>query len=310
MIAILMSTYNGEAYLKPQLDSLLAQTVADFTLYIRDDGSTDGTCALIRSYSDPRIRFEQGENLGPAGSFFALLNRAAQADYLFFSDQDDVWHPDKLARMLEAARPHKGEPVMVFSDFEMMDGEGRITAPSYAAYAHLQVEPGEVPLAKILAQPYAFGCASVITGELAKRVQHPPEGIEMHDCWMALTAAAVGRLIYLPEATIAHRFHNANATGRSGQASLMARLRRITKGFSAQAENSALRLRQVRLLLQAHGPALKPEAEALLTRLARAMDRGRLPAVAALAKNKVSRQRALNTLFFYITVLFGKGGCL
>lgn len=307
MVAVLMSTYNGEAYLKEQIDSVLSQSYADFTLYIRDDGSQDGTVALIQKYQDPRIVLLSGENLGPAQSFFALLRQARDADYLFFSDQDDVWYPDKMERMLSVIGQYGDTPAMVFSDFAMIDANGVMTAPSYAEFASLQVVPGLTPLNKLIAQPYVFGCASVINRSLARLVLQPPEGIEMHDCWISLTAAAVGRLIYLPEQTISHRFHDRNATGRSGQSSALSRIRRLTSGFQEQVRNTALRLHQVPLLLEAYGDTLLPEPKRLLTDISRAMRQGRVALVKTLKKYGVSRQKRLNTIFFYFTVLGIKG---
>lgn len=307
MVAVLMSTYNGEAYLNEQIDSILSQSFADFTLYIRDDGSQDGTVALIQKYKDPRIVFLPGKNLGPAQSFFALLRQARDADYFFFSDQDDIWYPNKMDRMLSVIGQYGDTPTMVFSDFAMIDAEGAMTAPSYAEFASLQVVPGQIPLNKLIAQPYAFGCASVINRSLARLVLQPPEGIEMHDCWISLTAAAVGELIYLPEQTISHRFHDRNATGRSGQSSALSRIKRMTSGFQAQVRNTALRLHQVSLLLEIYGDALLPEPKRLLTEISQAMGQSRTTLVKALRKYGVSRQKSLNTLFFYLTVLGIKG---
>lgn len=307
MVAVLMSTYNGERYLKEQLDSILSQSMPDFTLYIRDDGSTDGTAALIRSYEDSRIRFYQGENLGPAESFFSLLRMAREADYVFFSDQDDIWQPDKLEKMLKEIERYEPTPVMVFSDFSMIDGDGAVTARSFSEHASLRVAPGEIPVSRILAHPYVFGCASVINRSLASLVLYPPKGIEMHDCWIALTAASVGKLIYMPDQTIAHRFHSSNATGRSGQDSFLTRLRRATKGFQAQAENSALRLRQAGLLLETYGNQVLPEPRQVLTAVSEAAFKGKLAAVKALRSAGIGRQKRWNTLFFYLTVLGIKG---
>lgn len=307
MIAVLMSTYNGEAYLKEQLDSILTQSMPDFVLYIRDDGSIDGTVELIRSYNDTRICFQEGENLGPAGSFFALLQRARDADYIFFSDQDDIWYPNKLEKMLREIVKYSGVPTMVFSDFSMIDEKGFIIGRSFSEYASLQVAPEEVSVCKLIAHPYVFGCASVINCELAGLVLQPPKGIEMHDCWIALTAASVGKLIYMPEQTIAHRFHSRNATGRSGQNSVLSRLRRVTRGFRAQVDNSALRLRQVDLLLDTYGDKLLLESKQVLLEISEAMSTGKLATVKVLRKHGIARQKCWNTLFFYLTVLGIKG---
>lgn len=307
MVAILMSTYNGERFLREQIDSILCQTFEDYTLYIRDDGSSDGTVSLVRSYQDPRIRLIQGRNMGPAGSFFALLNEAQEADYIFFSDQDDVWYPDKLERMLDQIRQYENVPAMVFSDFSMIDENGSQTHPSYANYASLQVAAGGVGVEKLIAQPYVFGCASVINRKLADLVQDPPDGIEMHDCWISLTAAAVGKLIYMPEQTIAHRFHSSNATGKQEQDSKRSRLDRLTRGFSNQAENSALRLHQVNLLLDVYGQMIEPSVYGVLKEISDAMSSGKISTIRALHTHGVGRQKKMNTWFFYLTIIGIKG---
>lgn len=307
MIAVLMSTYNGARYLQAQLDSVLAQSRSDLVLYIRDDGSTDGTQDLIGACRDPRVRFIQGQNLGPAASFFALLREAADADYVFLCDQDDIWYPDKVEKMLDAIAPYGDVPTMLFSDFAMIDSAGEETARSYAEYASLRVAPGNIQVRDILAQPYVFGCASVMNRALVNLVLEPPAGIEMHDCWISLVAACVGNLIYDPMQLIAHRFHSSNATGRERQASFLSRLRRITSGFRGQCENTKLRLQQVKLLLENHGGILLPQAQALLEDLSAAVSRGRISTVSALRKWRVGRQRTINTLFFYMTVLGMKG---
>lgn len=307
MVAVLMSTYNGETYLREQINSILEQTFSDFVLYIRDDGSSDGTRDVIGSYTDPRIRVLSGENLGPAGSFFALLRQALDADYVFFSDQDDIWYPHKLEKMLEIIKPYGETPTMVFSDFAMIDSDGVQTDASYTRHASLQVAPGNVPLAKVIAQPYAFGCASVINRALAKLVAYPPASIEMHDCWICQSAAAVGNLVYMPEQTIAHRFHSSNATGRSGQDSLITRIKRITGGFRAQSRNAALRLHQIDLLLEHQNEHLLPHVREELTEISNAMKKGKWATVKALRRCGVARQRRSNTLFFYLTVLGIKG---
>lgn len=308
MNVIVMSTYNGAAHLQAQLDSVLSQTVTDFLLLIRDDGSADETPALLRQYTDPRIRLELGENVGINGSFFALLAQARQlgADRVFFCDQDDIWMPDKLQRLLQEMERCPAGPALVFSDFAMMDGSGTETGPSYAAMAKLRIPADNNFFPKLLAQPYVFGCACVLNRELLELVADPPAGIEMYDCWIALTAAAFGTVRYLPEATIYHRFHSQNATGQAGMNSIAARIRRLTANFRQQIANTALRLRQSQLLLDRYGPQLPPPRRDTLVQLAKAAQGG-FGAIKTLKKQAVSRGGCLQNLFFYITVFFCKG---
>ena len=95
---ILMSTYNGEKYLKEQLESLLTQELLPTKILIRDDGSKDSTIDILKEYADKYdfIEYYQGNNIGPAKSFFELINKAEGFDYYSLCDQDDVWFKDKL----------------------------------------------------------------------------------------------------------------------------------------------------------------------------------------------------------------------
>ena len=308
MVAVLMSTYNGQKFIKKQIDSVLNQTFDDFLLYIRDDGSTDNTINLIKEYKDQRIRLICAENVGPAESFFDLLRQVDDCDYIFFCDQDDEWYPDKIELMLKEIDKYD-EPTMVFSDFTMIDENGVVTNESYEKHSCLQIEESAKILPKILAQPYVFGCAAVINKKLADMVKYPPEGIEMHDCWISLTAAAVGNLVYMPIQTIKHRFHSSNATGRADSDSLAARFRRITVELKKVSENSYIRLSQAKLLLKTHGDLIKSQQRSLLEDICNAKKQNRVSLVRVLVKNHVSRQGFMNTLLFYISILLYKGDC-
>ena len=303
MIAVIMSTYNGEKYLPQQLDSVLRQTLEDFILIIRDDGSSDGTVPLLRGYTDERIVLLEGENVGPCRSFALLLQEAARrgAQQVYFCDQDDVWLPDKLARMEPLLR-ETDVPKLVFSDFSTIDGDGVRTGGSYAASAGLRIPQDGDFFPKLLAQPYVFGGAGGINRRLLELSLDLPDGIEMYDCWIALTAALLGKVEYLPEQTIQHRFHSSNATGRAGQNSFLMRLKRVSRGFGTQRENTALRLRQVTLLRRQYAELLPPETDAMLAALERAQHGGPA-AVSALKKRGVGRGGAMQNLFFYLTVL-------
>ena len=102
-LIVLMSTYNGEKYLREQLNSLVTQKFKPDQIMIRDDGSNDSTMDIIKYYADSYkfIKYYQGENLGPAKSFMELINKAEDADYYALCDQDDVWFDDKLSTAVD-----------------------------------------------------------------------------------------------------------------------------------------------------------------------------------------------------------------
>src|SRR5579883_1649777 len=141
-ILILMSTYQGERYLSAQLDSIIAQTHKQWTLLIRDDGSSDGTLSIIRRYmeQDGRIQLmtDSRGNLKPAQSFSVLMEKALQREepFICFSDQDDVWREEKLAlQMAELKKMMKEygdkKPLLVFSDLCVVDENLKVIHPSY-----------------------------------------------------------------------------------------------------------------------------------------------------------------------------------
>jgi len=100
-----MSTYNGEKYLEEQINRILAKTDVDFRLLVRDDNSSDGTVAILRRYENhPRFQWYGGENLGCAKSFMDLLYSAPDADFYAFSDQDDIWYPNKISSAIYLLR--------------------------------------------------------------------------------------------------------------------------------------------------------------------------------------------------------------
>ena len=113
-LTVLMSTYNGEKYLRNQLDSILAQQLPEgmeLKVVVRDDGSTDSTLAILEEYTknnNDKVSYYIGENLKPARSFWHLVHNCEQSDYYSYSDQDDVWFPDKLSRAINAIERIRG----------------------------------------------------------------------------------------------------------------------------------------------------------------------------------------------------------
>lgn len=128
MVTVLMSTYNGEKYLKEQIDSILSQVDVDVRLVIRDDGSTDNTVGVIKEYSqrNSNVEFTVGKNIGYANSFLTLIQMAGDSDYYAFSDQDDIWKKNKLSTAVDKIN---GIPYVVYaSNLEMVSENGEFIA--------------------------------------------------------------------------------------------------------------------------------------------------------------------------------------
>lgn len=214
-VDILLSTYNGAAYLRELLESLKAQTYPGWTLIARDDGSGDDTAGILRGFADARVRLiEDGKKrLGPSRSFGALL-KYSTAPYVMFCDQDDVWMRGKIEltmkKMLEAESRHAGAPVLVHTDMSVTDAGSKIIARSFWRYQRL--DPKAVSLNGLLMQNVATGCTIMMNGKLRELISVPDEA-SMHDWWAALVASAFGRIEAVDEPTVFYRQHGKNAVG-------------------------------------------------------------------------------------------------
>ena len=139
-ILIMMATYNGEEFLREQLDSILCQTVSTWKLLIRDDNSSDQTRAIIKEYEekDSRIKLikNTSQHHGAYYNFFGLLNDVRQNenpfDFYMFADQDDIWDMNKLECLISYyyEKVKTEEPVLIYADMRIIDANGKMIANS------------------------------------------------------------------------------------------------------------------------------------------------------------------------------------
>lgn len=219
-VAILLSTYNSAKYLSEQLDSLISQSYTDWTLYVRDDGSTDSTLDILSSYTQRCNRIviyeDHLSNLGAAKSFMTLLSEV-ESDYYMFCDHDDIWLPNKImvemGYIVELARVHPSVPLLIGTDLNVVDCECRMISSSLFQYA-------KVPIDRILAnRRYLFvvnpfvGC-TLLFNSAAKKVSFPlDDDIVMHDWWIALKVNESGFCDIIERSTLLYRQHLSNVIG-------------------------------------------------------------------------------------------------
>ena len=221
LIDILLATYNGEAWLEEQLDSLFAQDFTDWRLLVRDDGSNDKTMSILRAAQTRAgerliIVADSGENLGPVGNF-ARLMEASTADYSMFCDQDDLWHPAKLRLSLTKMQEMESVcgpaiPLLVHTDFQVVDENLHVLATSGHRYQKVEPEKGQT-LGRLLVQNVATGCTMMMNRALRERALPIPGEALMHDHWLSLVAACFGRMACLPQPTLSYRQHGGNQVG-------------------------------------------------------------------------------------------------
>ena len=217
-LAILLATYNSSRYLCEQLDSLVNQTYNDFTIYARDDGSTDSTLQILESYrakyGNIVILHDKQKARRALGSFIWLLENV-DADYYMFCDHDDVWLPRKVELSLSKIRQieRDSRPAIVCTDLMVTDSDMKIISPSLWSYMKLHPQ--------LLTQlNYAISCnlftgCTMIINRAAKDVSLPvsPRAV-MHDSWIGLKVLAAGGDVgWIIAPQILYRQHSANLFG-------------------------------------------------------------------------------------------------
>ncbi len=212
-----MATYNGEAYLPAQLDSILNQTNGDWVLYIRDDGSTDSTVSILCQYSllNPgriKILEDSIKHRGARDSFMFLLSEI-EADYYLFSDQDDIWLPSKVQMSIDKVKDleqrYPNLPIMIHTDLEIVDGNLNRIWPSFWNWRKFNVDLNKhfcfAPFGNVFT-----GCTMAFNKELKRYCFPMPDFAKMHDEWIGLVATKYGKVDNIKVPTIKYRQHGEN----------------------------------------------------------------------------------------------------
>ena len=221
-IDILLATYNGAKFLPEQLASLAAQSHQNWRLLVRDDGSNDGSLDVVRAWAgsvdqDVRIIEDGRVGLGASLNFAALLEQS-DSPYFACCDQDDAWLSDKLAVMLAALQKREGDaghatPLLAYSDLRVVDGDLQPIAESYQDYSRRPTLYAGRELRQVMMHNVVTGCASLGNAALRDRAMPIPPEASMHDWWLAMVAAGLGELVWVPQATILYRQHGGNTLG-------------------------------------------------------------------------------------------------
>lgn len=240
-VNIIMATYNGEKYISEQIESILASAYTDWSLFIFDDGSKDATVSIAREYErkfSERIRVYQNEhNLGLTMNFLNGLKQvydqsehvtcsaedfryqpssSNHAQYYMFSDQDDVWHKDKILLTLERMRYMekkygKEKPQLVFTDANVVDE--KLEKIYHSFFRSQCLVPYHSDLSHMLIENKCIGCTIMMNRSLVGNLKKIPEKARLHDWWVGLVASGLGHISYLPSQTISYRQHGNNVVG-------------------------------------------------------------------------------------------------
>ncbi len=238
-VAVLMSSYNGEKFIREQIDSILSQSGVEATLYIRDDGSLAETKAILDGYArDYGVNVFYCDNVGVGNSFMNLLYLAPSGyDYYAFADQDDIWEEDKLAQAVQMLE--QTGKTLYGSNQECVDAVGNSLGLRYAEDKYIFTEPGQ-----ILSKNMIAGCTMVFTGALrdllAQDDRRPSEALlrnRIHDVWVAVVGAMCGGIVYDNRSFIKYRQHGNNVVGAYEGGFIKKCKERLNKVFHKQNRN-------------------------------------------------------------------------
>lgn len=212
-ISIAMATYNGGCYLREQLDSILCQTVSFAEMIVCDDASTDETWQILQEYAeeDSRIKiFRNEHNLGFLRNFEKALTLCT-GNYIALSDQDDIWVPDHLEKLLYGIK----EKLIVVGDAEIMNSDNTRTGMKLSCCSNLEYIPStDIQKAFFIffyKNPY-HGMAMMFRREFLNIALPIPEGIRIHDIWFSSLACFSGGLSVIDDIVTLYRRHQGNVT--------------------------------------------------------------------------------------------------
>lgn len=214
-IVICMATYNGARFLRAQLDSFIHQQYTNWQLLVHDDGSTDQTLAILSEYADHDQRITllpHQPHMGVIKGFLGML-APIEADYYMFSDQDDVWKPNKLSTMIEVATVYPvDQPLLMHCDVSQIDANGDVMPD-----AHWNLFEAS-DFGAYLLNNNVIGCTTLFNRKARDMVQSKitkinPEHLFMHDWLIALIASGLGSVVHVEQPLVAYRQHENNVVG-------------------------------------------------------------------------------------------------
>ena len=312
---VMLASYNGEKYIRKQIESILDQTYSNFDLLIRDDGSSDITVQIVEEYQNKDSRVKLIKNTsdlhGAYHNFHELILAAKSMqpyDYYLFSDQDDVWIKTKIEKLvayMEGLGNQK--PAMVYTDLAVIDGEDNLIAKSMSSNLGLDLS-GKF-MSEFFIHAYVWGCASILNKKLFELVPALNKSVKQrsiisHDNYYAKCAVAFGKLYFYNEPLIKHRRHGDNVS-ESHQLSMspMEILKRGTVGLKNLAWKHSRVYAQTLFTvkyLRAHGLDVP-----ILSEVERVINKGGIVGIRFFIKHEIKRQQKSKTIGLYL-VMFTK----
>lgn len=318
-VLILMASYNGEKYIEEQIQSILNQTYNNFTLWIQDDASSDSTLDIIKQYMslDCRIRLTVNDGIhGPYYNFHSLINKAKDLDaydYYMFCDHDDVWHPRKIEKMVNAADSYDSNmPVLIYANMQLIDGNGNVTEEDVDKKLALKCK-GQWDL---FYNHRVYGCNSLFNQALFNIVPKVDllankdiVSILCHDNYYAKFAALFGKLVYLDEITMSYRRYGKNVTAAHrydyGIKRILNRVADIDSLEKDHARTYSQSLYTINVMLKQYGNNLQVDKYKALCEIQTSLQKGGTKACKCFLKYRISCGIKVRTFSRFAILMFG-----
>lgn len=269
-IDILMATYNGEAFIPQQIDSLIHQTFTDWKLIIHDDASTDRTTDIIKSYAhDKRIvLLEDGIALhNPAKNFLHTLKHS-DAPFAIFCDQDDIWLDKKLEYSYQyISEQDNNKPQVVYSNAYVYDSQASTISGSAILNFPKNLE------SLFFLNGGILGCTMMINDKLRKICCDTPDFVSMHDQLVMISALTFGEAHYLNKHLMLYRRYTGSVTGTKEASKMDHALFFFQKGKTVL---SKIDYEAIKSFYQHHEQAIDPSRKIVFKRLFNFEKHGRI----------------------------------
>jgi Glycosyltransferases, probably involved in cell wall biogenesis len=215
MISVCIASYNGERYIKEQLDSIICQLGENDEIIISDDGSTDSTIQIIENFKDRRIKIFSHIPNRKSKYKFDLTTRnienallKAQGDYIFLADQDDIWEKNKIKETIPFFKKYD----LILHDCTIIDNSKKILHNSY-----FKLNKSKIGIIRNLIKNSYLGCCMAFKREILKKSLPFPVSPVPHDIWIGLIAELKGNVFLSDKKLIQYRRHGNNLSPSSSK---------------------------------------------------------------------------------------------
>jgi glycosyltransferase involved in cell wall biosynthesis len=214
LISIALTTYNGEMFLKKQLDSLYHQSYQNIEIVVSDDNSNDMTPDILKKYAkDKNLKVIFNDKTSGITKNFEKAIQKCSGEYVCLCDQDDIWHKDKVETLLNCIRKKeidKNIPIIVHSESEIIDKNSNRTNKNLIGRAGNKKGLNNL----LFGNPKVQGASSIINRKFCEEILPFPINLQIYDLYMSYFSDTLGQRYFIRRPLMKYRIHNNNAVGR------------------------------------------------------------------------------------------------